>query len=266
VRRVRLDMPRATSLDRLPEVYRDDPTAADFGERFLALFDAQIEALDRAIERLPALLDVGGVPDEVLPWLASLLGESLDPAWAAERRRALLAAAPELHRERGTVAGLRRVITLALGVEPVIEELAAARAYGSVGRDARLGSVRLHGRSRARFRVGRSPLGRAPLRSYGDPDDDVAREAAYRLRVRVPPIPGMTRAQAEARLRRLVEAQKPAHVVAATAVGAGGGVLGAGLVVGVDTVIGPPAAPVLGRAGNIRLSRASVLWRARREV
>jgi phage tail-like protein len=265
VRRVRLDLPRATSLDRLPEVYREDPEAAEFTERFIALFDAQIEELDRAIERFPALLDPGGVPDEVLPWLASLIGVAFDPAWEAERRRALLEAAPELHRQRGTLAGLGRAIQLVLGVEPVIEELAAARAYGALRSDARIGQVRLYGRSRARFRVGTSPLGRAPVRSYGDPDDDVVREAAYRVRVRIPPVPGATRAQAEARLRRLVEAQKPAHVAVEVTVGGGGGMLGVGLVLGVDTVLAPLPPPVLGRAGNIRLNRASLLWRARRE-
>jgi phage tail-like protein len=265
VRRVRLDLPRATSLDRLPGVYREDPEAAEFTERFLALFDAQIEELDRAIERFPAMLDPGGVPDDVLPWLASLVGVAFDPAWEAERRRALLAAAPELHRRRGTVGGLVRAIQLVLGVEPVVEELAAARAYSTIGA-ARIGQVRLYGRNRARFRVGRSPLGRAPVRSYGNPDDDVVREAAYRLRVRVPPVPGATRAQADARLRRLVEAQKPAHIAVEATVGGGGGTLGGGLLVGVDTVFAPPPPPVLGRAGNIRLHRASVLWHARREL
>ncbi len=265
VRRLHIDLPRASSLDRLPSVYREDPEAADFSERFLALFDAHIEELDRAIERFPALLDVGGVPDDVLPWLASLIGVAFDPAWEPARRRALLLQAPELHRRRGTVRGLRQVIELVLGVEPIIEEVAATRAFGALRAGSRLGSVRLYGKSRARFQVGRSKLGGAPVRSYGDPDDDVLRAGAYRIRVRVPPVPGATRAQAEARLRRLVEAQKPAHVAVESSVGGGGGVLGLGLILGVDTVFAPPPAPVLGRAGNIRLNRASLLWRARRE-
>lgn len=264
VRRIRLDLPRATSLDRLPEVYRDDPEAAEFSERFLSLFDAQVEELDRAIERFPALLDAGGVPDEVLPWLASLVGVAFDPAWEPARRRALLEATPSLYRQRGTLTGLQRAIQLVLGVEPVIEEVAATKVYSAV-RGARLGTTRLYGRSRARFRVGSSPLGGAPVRSYGDPDDDVARAGAYRLRVRIPPVPGATREQTSARLRRLVEAQKPAHVAVETSVGGGGCVLGGGLVLGVDTLFAAPPAPILGRTGNIRLRRSSVLWPARRE-
>jgi len=51
VRRVFLEFPRKTSLDLLPPVYRDNPDAEDFSERFLSLFDASIADLDRAIER-----------------------------------------------------------------------------------------------------------------------------------------------------------------------------------------------------------------------
>jgi hypothetical protein len=54
-------------------------------------------------------------------------------------------------------------------------------------------------------------------------------------------------------------------VVEAT-VGGGGSMLGGGLLIGVDTVLAAPQPPVLGRTGNIRLNRASVVWRARREL
>ena len=77
VHRIRLDFPRVTSADQLPAVYTQDPAAADFTERFLSLFDAAFEEADRAVERYPALLDPGGVPDEVLPWLGGLLGLDL---------------------------------------------------------------------------------------------------------------------------------------------------------------------------------------------
>src|SRR6202040_3442772 len=61
VRRVRIDFPRITSLDYLPAVYRENPKAENFTERFLSLFDASIADVDRVIERYPALLDSTGV-------------------------------------------------------------------------------------------------------------------------------------------------------------------------------------------------------------
>ena len=162
IRRVRIDFPRVTSLDKLPAVYRDNAEAGDFTERFLSLFDAATEDLDRAIERFPALLDSGCVPDEVLTWLGALLGIVFDSDWDPQLRRALIKATPSLYRQRGTVAGLRQAIELIFGGEPVIDELALHRAWGVVNQNARLGSFRLFGKSESRFRVGRSLLGAAP--------------------------------------------------------------------------------------------------------
>ncbi|HEV3287804.1 MAG TPA: phage tail protein, partial [Streptosporangiaceae bacterium] len=106
VHSIRLDFPRVTSLDQLPEVWQDDAAGADFTARFLSLFDASLGELDRVIERYPALLQADAVPGEVLPWLAGLLGLGFDPSWPVARRRALVQAAPELYRLRGTPEGL----------------------------------------------------------------------------------------------------------------------------------------------------------------
>jgi phage tail-like protein len=191
VRRLRIEFPRVTSLESLPAIYRDNPEAADFTERFLALFDASIADLDTAIARAPALLDSGGVPDDVLPWLAAFLGVALDPAWEAARSRAILQAVPELYRRRGTLAGLKLAFKLVFDVEPAIEEMALQRAWAALGPGsqlgARLGTVRLFGRSRARAIVGQSALGATTLKSYGNPAADPLDATAYRFRVLVPP-------------------------------------------------------------------------------
>ena len=169
VHRVRIDLPRITSLERLPPVYREEARAEEFTERFLSLFDASIENLDNAIERFPALLDGGAAPEGVLPWLGSFLDLAFESSWTAERRRKLLAATPALYRQRGTKQGLVAAIQQVLGIEPVIQELAAESAWGALSKTAQLGSVRLFGRARARFTLGSSALCKAPMRSFGDP-------------------------------------------------------------------------------------------------
>lgn len=267
VHAIRLDFPRVTSLEHLPGAWREDPAAEDFTARFLALFDAGLERLDRVVERYPALLDPAGVPDAVLPWLAGLIGLGFDPAWSADRRRALLRAAPELFRRRGTPEGLRQAVQLVLDVVPVIEELGPTRAWGALGRDggtaARLGAVRLFGPSRVRFRLDRSMLSRAPIRSLGDPERDAHGSGAYRFRVLVPPGAG-GRVDPE-RLRRLVDSQAPAHTVAELRLGGTGLVIGQQATVGVDTALVALPAPVLGGpGGTVRLGRRSVVWPGRR--
>jgi len=263
VRRIRLDFPRSTSLDYLPAVYRENPEAEDFTERFLSLFDSLMEDLDSAIERAPALLDVGGVPDEVLPWLAGFFDITLGRDWSPEQRRAVLREVPRLYRLRGTVEGLKRAVELVFGVTPEIQELAAARGWGGLRYHTILGSTRVFGRASSRFHVGRSRLCAAPLRSYGNPDLDPLTAEAFRIRLLVPRA-GTYGPVDPARLARLVNAQKPAHTLA-TAVRTGGAfVLGGEVAVGVDTAFEPLPAPVLGQAGNVRLRLDTVLWPGRR--
>lgn len=265
VRRVRLDFPRSTSADLLPAAFRQDPAADDFTERFLSLFDASLAGIDRVIERYPALLDVAGVPDEALPWLGGLLGLAFDAGWDASTRRALLRAAPELYRRRGTPWAIGEAVRIVFGATPVIEELAAQRHWLRLRERGRLGSARLFGRSAARFRVGTSALSTAPLRSFGDPHGDPLSEHAYRFRVVLPP--GATTPD-EAAVRRLVRSQAPAHTAATVRTGGHGWVVGIWSAVGVDTAFVPLPEPVLdptGPAGGprrgepVRLGRHSVL-------
>jgi len=279
VRRVRIDFPRVTSLEHIPAVYRENAKAEDFTERFLALFDASVAGVDRVIERYPALLDAQGVPEQLLPWLASFFDIGFDSTWDAEKRRAILQHAPELYRRRGTIGGLQLALKLIFGVSPAIDELSSTGTWGALGsakalqspccsstvsqgalhRNARVGDVRLFGKSRSRLRLNSSTLNGAPLRSYGHPHTDPFSVGAYRFRLLVPPFAGDSQQQRES-LMSLVEAQKPAHTVASLRVGGTGFLLGRWSAVGIDTAFVPPAVPVLGSAGNIRLNRMSILW------
>jgi phage tail-like protein len=285
VRRVRLDFPRVTSLEYLPEVYRENPQAGDFTERFLSLFDSSVSDLDRVIERYPALLDPTGVPEQLLPWLAGFFGIALDPTWDEERRRRILQKVPEIYRLRGTPEGLRLALNAVFDVVPAIEELSPIGSWGAVGnrkqicfamktketppssvrRTARIGGVRLFGKARVRFRIGHSGLCAAPLRSYGNPDLDPFAEGAYRFRVLVPPLPDNSKEEQQ-RLINLINAQKPAHTVASVRVGGTGFHVGFSSVVGIDSVFVPFARPVLGKSGNIRLRRNSIVWRGSSSV
>jgi phage tail-like protein len=260
IRRMRLDFPRQTSLDQLPVVFRDSPEAEDFSERLLALFDSFLDDVDEQIARMPALLDVDGVPDSVLPWLGSFLDIAMDPAWDAPRRRRLLQAAPKLYRMRGTVDGMRAAIRLVFDVDPVIREAANERAWSALGAAQLSGGVRLFGPSQWRFRLDRSRLGRAPLRSVGQVELDPFSSVAYRFDVLLPLELDATLRQ---RVQQLIEAQKPAHTVARLLDSRRQFLLGGEVSVGVDTILAPFEPSVLGSGGNVRLGRATILSGAR---
>jgi phage tail-like protein len=256
IHRMRIDFPRSTSALRLPGVYREDPVAADFLDRFVAAFDASIEDLDRVITRFPALIDPESTPAEALTWLGSFLDIALDPAWSEATRRAILSAAPELYRRRGTPWALARAIELAVGVAPAILELSGTSPYARTGA-FKLGGSRLFGRAAARVRLGASVLGAAPLHSYGDPDRDHVSAFGFRIMVQVP---ALASPDARERLRRLVDAQTPAHVVAQVRVGGEHALLGVASAVGIDTRLGGLPMPRLGQ--NTRLRRMTALARS----
>jgi phage tail-like protein len=251
VHRIRLDLPRHGGVDLLPAVYSEDPRAGDFTERFVGLFDAWLEQVDDVLDRRHALFDPVALPDDALGWLAGLVGLGFEPEMTVARRRALLAAAPDLYRRRGTPDGLLETLRLAVGLEASLEEPGTVRPWGAVG-SARLGGVRLFGRTRARVRLGSSPLGGSRLYAHGDPDLDAVRASAHRLIVHLPshtvegrPVDSATLALAT----RVVRSQAPAHLATYVFRPRSGGLV-AGLVrLGVDTVPATPAPAVVGRLG-----------------
>ncbi len=257
IKRIRLDMPRESSLNELPYVYRENPEAEEFGERFLSLFDAFLEDADSIIERFPALFDFAASPEEILPWLGQFLDIAMDPAWDANHRRQILKAASRLYRMRGTPDGIRSALRLVFGVDAVIREHGLERPWGGVGEIRLNGGARLFGRSSWRFRLDQSRLSGAPLRSFGNPDRDPFNALAYRLEVMVPVALG---SEERERMERLIDSQKPAHTVAVLRDGSSDFVLGEPVRVGIDTGFGPFTASVLGHEeAGLRLGRNLVL-------
>jgi phage tail-like protein len=278
VRSIRIDFPRVTSLDHLPEVYRENPKAEDFSERFLAMFDATIADLDRAIVRYPALLDPTGVPEQLLPWLGGFFGIAFDPTWNATLRRSILKSAPALYLQRGTAAGLQLAVQTVFGVSIAISEFSAAGPWGAlrakqsapqsqccaqskavVSPPVCLGSTRLFGRNSSRFRLDHSTLGVAPLRGYGNPDQDPFASGAYRFQVLVPASSELAQPEQQQRFINLIQAQSPAHTIASVRFGGAGFIVGPQSAVGIDSAFLPLAAPVLGSGGTAQLNRISVL-------
>jgi phage tail-like protein len=240
IHQVRLDLPRATSLDQLPAVYAEDPQARDFIERFLSVFDAQLEQIDEVLARRSALLDADALPDDALGWLAGLLGTGFEAEMPVANRRRLLCAAPDLFRRRGTPQGLVDTLEIALGASCTVEELGTARPWGAVDH-AHLGSIRLFSRSVARVRLGTSRLGIARLEGRGNPDLDAVLAGAHRIRVHVPS------GTDTALVARVVRSQIPAHVVFRVEAATPGFVAGT-VRLGIDTVLSSPASAVVGDA------------------
>jgi phage tail-like protein len=168
---------RSRLLPYLPGIFSEGEEASFLG-RYLMIFETIFDSVDLTVGQLPAYFDPESTPEEFLPWLASWVGLVLDEGWPLDRRRAVLANATELHRWRGTVRGLSDHLLLYTGVKPEIIERGAGL---KLGKDSRLGHQTVLGR--------------------GD------RSNHFSVVLRVPDPAAVDRA----RVRTVIEAQRPAH-------------------------------------------------------
>ena len=127
LRALRAYGPRFSYLEEyMPDLYQHDEASAAFVERFLANGEGILTALEGKIAQVKQLFDVRTVPDEYLDWLATWFGASFDPALDTRRKRLFLDHAVELFNQRGTLAGLARMLALVL--DPCADETLFTRA------------------------------------------------------------------------------------------------------------------------------------------
>jgi phage tail-like protein len=255
LRAIRLLYPRASYLDLLPRVYRLDPEGARFLERFLALFEHRLTSIEDSYEEFSRLINPDAAPLEIINWLACLIDLSFDPSWPLDKRRALVAAAMDLYRLRGTPEGIRRYIEIYTGMRPEIIEtfLERPRRAPALGRSGTI--------------LGCS-VALTPCRPDTTPDETLYVTHAHRFRVLVYVDDRCDAATIGAVVNRILEVNRPAHTEHSLCLVFPAAQLGLQSQVGLDFVLGGresprlqigeeprPPAGVLGRdtmPGNLR--------------
>ena len=156
-------------LETLPAYLQED----QFASRWILGFDDVLAPVVGVLDCVEAYVDPLLTPDDFAAWLASWVAAVTDEKWPVGRRRQAVATAVELHRSRGTVAGLLAQLELATG-----------------------GTVELVG-------AGSVTWGREP-----DPDFPPAGEPALLIRITVPDPSTVSLAA----LSSIVDVAKPAHL------------------------------------------------------
>jgi phage tail-like protein len=258
--RVKVYYPRASSLQYLPAVYREDTVSADFLARFLSIFDTlrgitanQITDIARYFDPMatPAnRINVGGT--DFLSWLASWLGMSLQSNWPVHKRRELVRQAHRLYALRGTPEGMKLQIELYTGFKPRILELFRLRRWLTVGSSTLGDQSSVFGKDVIeRLQVGvNSSIGSFQLVDYGDPSLDIFNAYAYQFIVIVPRWPGATQSDQMA-IQQIIDMAKPAHTVAQLRWAEPRFRIGIQSFVGVDTVLAKYPVGVIEGQGSL---------------
>ncbi|MFO1322807.1 MAG: phage tail protein [Burkholderiales bacterium] len=120
-----VDFPRVSLRRYLPVVFGAEPVAAEFTDRWLAIFDRGLRGIEAQVDEQARLFDplsAPAAPDvpasrDFLAFLARWVGVALVRSWPLARQRRFLKHAPRVYPWRGTVAGLRASVYLFLGLD-----------------------------------------------------------------------------------------------------------------------------------------------------
>ncbi|MFL5496206.1 MAG: phage tail protein [Gemmatimonadales bacterium] len=268
--------------EQVPSDTHISATGADFLERFVASLEGMLTPIEDRIAHAYLLTEPRTAPDDALDWLAGWIGLSFDPSFPPERRRAILVAAPELYRWRGTLTGLRRAIDVvtggacAQGDAVVVEDFRLRRTFATIlGADfADEGDPLLAG-----FAVsGNSYVGdtlflgdelRRELLALFAAEDLSAQESAEvraffdRLASRVTVLVHSAREpRALGLIERVVELEAPAHIAARVVPARHPFLVGIAALVGADTFLGPAPVARAVRVGESAIGVEDFIQRA----
>jgi phage tail-like protein len=110
-------------LQRLPGVLQDD----EFMQRFVKAFDDAYAPIFATLDSLSCYFDPDLAPADFLDYLATWVGVELDDAWDLQQRRAIIAGAALLHRQRGTTRGIQQALAVGLGASVDVQDSGGCR-------------------------------------------------------------------------------------------------------------------------------------------
>jgi phage tail-like protein len=263
IRAVRAEFPGHDLLHRLPRPYSRDPVAAPFLRRYLAMADGLLSEMEVRAATRDLVLDPLGAPPEVLPWIASLIGLTLDGRWPEAARRTLLSEAVCLFRRRGTIAGLGRMLEIYLGCQVVIIEAFRFRGTGgAIGGETTDAAGFANAIVGYGFRVG-GEVGQATEQPLVGSAPDAFKTHAHRFSVLIPRQLDDEQLQT---VHDLLDLHRPAHTLVEVC-GVGRGMrVGVGLHVEVSTLVGPSSGFRRAVVGESRVGVGALIGKPRAGV
>lgn len=86
-----------------------------FIERFLKIFERQFADIEWKVDQIPKIFDPWKAEDEFLNYIASWLALELPEQWGEATKRALIDNITSIYNKRGTLEGLKLILSIYLG-------------------------------------------------------------------------------------------------------------------------------------------------------
>jgi len=212
LRRLTVYFPRLSYLRYLPAIYQEDEVSRDFLERFLSLFESFFLETEETISSIVRYVNPLATEGEFINWLCSWLAIAADENWEEQKKRLFISQAFNLYKQKGTKQGLEQIIELYAGTRPVIIEHFDYLTPMILGQRSALGLHTVLGKmpKKPLYVEETSIISQFALRETEPKPEEPFQYYAYDFTVVVNASNLKTEAQLKT-LRRIIEAEKPAH-------------------------------------------------------
>lgn len=257
VAQMRLEFDYASYLPYLPALYSEDIDSRRFLLPLLSLVESLFVEQETAIGNMPELFDPYAAPPEYLAWLAGWLAADIEEEWSDDRKRLVIAEAFASYAQRGTPAGLQRALRLFANADAhVLEPLNNADLW-SLGETSTLDFDTMLAPAEAQGAVlgTTATLDRSHLITDAEFGAPLFDDVAHRFAVVVYPNAAGSPQQL-AKIKAVVEREKPAHTDYQLCVIRPSMRVGFQSTVGIDTVVGgqEPPTPLESSTGGLILA------------
>lgn len=122
VRSARIEFPRVSFVDYLPDIYKENTTEDSFLARYLGIFQSMYVDLEDRIDNTPIQFDTEKTNKDFLNWIASWLSVKNASIWGEKKLRTLIKEAVSIYKMKGTKASIAKIVKEYTGTEPIIVE------------------------------------------------------------------------------------------------------------------------------------------------
>lgn len=122
IRSVKLEFPRISFVDYLPDVYKEGCDDNSFLARFLGVFQSIYVDLEDKIDNTIIKFDTEKTDKDFLNWIADWISVKNPSIWGEAKLRTLVKEAVSIYKMKGTKASIAKIVKEYAGIEPIIVE------------------------------------------------------------------------------------------------------------------------------------------------